>query len=156
MQHMYDTSLTRLIEHNEWAEIPLKITTREGRIVDSANNTWHLPYSMRGHATLDFSTILNPSLRWITKRYIQEKIQITSTHAGYSAFQDIRREFLRFQHDSGLLDTISSTEIKDKLISLVEHRISQARSKHRLWALYRPIQWYIWCAENYPELGFCS
>lgn len=88
---MYDTALTRLIEHNEWAEIPLKITTREGRIVDSTNNTWHPPYSMKAHTTLDFSTIVNQGLRWITKRYIQEKIQTTSTHAGYSAFQDIRR-----------------------------------------------------------------
>jgi hypothetical protein len=153
---MYDTSLAQLIEDNGWTEIPPKITTREGRTVETANNKWHLPYSMKAHTSLDFNTIHNASLRWITKRYIQEKIQTTSTHAGYSAFQDIKREFLRFQKDTGLLDTLSNTEIQDKLISLVEHRISLARSKHRLWALYRPIQWYIWCAENYPELGFCS
>jgi hypothetical protein len=153
---MYNASLEQLIEHNGWPEIPLQITTREGRVVETANNKWHLPYSMRAHASLDFSTIHHASLRWITKRYIQEKIQTTSTHAGYSAFQDIKREFLRFQQDGGLLDAFSSDEIKNKLISLVEYRISRARSKHRLWALYRPIQWYIWCAENYPELGFCS
>ncbi len=22
--------------------------------------------------------------------------------------------------------------------------------------MYRPVQWYVWCAENYPEVGFCS
>ena len=33
-------------------------------------------------------------------------------------------------------------------------RSSHARKKNKLWALYRPIRWYIWCAENYPELGF--
>lgn len=153
---MSELALSQFIEQNEGANIPLKITTREGHTVDTSSDQWHLPYSIRTHATLDLSTIINRGLRWITKRYIQEKFQTTSTHAGYSAFQDIRRELLRFQHTSGLLDTISATEIKDKLISLVEHRISQARSKHRLWALYRPIQWYIWCAENYPELGFCS
>ena len=152
---MHETALTTLIEHNGWPEIPLKITTREGRILDATNNTWHLPYSMKAHTTLDFSTIINLGLRWVIKRYIQEKIQTTSTHAGYSAFQDIKREFLRFQLNSELLNTASNAEMKDKFISLIEHRISKARSEHRLWALYRPIQWYIWCAENYPELGFC-
>ena len=111
---------------------------------------------MRAHSTLDFNNIINSSLRWATKRYIQEKIQTTSTHAGYSNFQDIKREFLRFQNDYGLIESLSNIELENKLISIVENRISQARAKHRLWALYRPIQWYIWCAENYPELGFCS
>ncbi len=148
--------LVSLIEENKWADIPLKITTREGHTVDTSDDQWHLPYSMRAHSTLDFSNIINSSLRWATKRYIQEKIQITSTHAGYSNFQDIKREFLRFQNDYGLVENLNKTEAENKLISIVEDRISQARAKHRLWALYRPIQWYIWCAENYPELGFCS
>jgi hypothetical protein len=153
---MSNSALVRLIEENEWTDIPLKIITREGHTVDTSNNQWHLPYSMKAHPTLDFSNIINLSLRWITKRYIQEKIQTTSTHAGYSNFQDIKREFLRYQNDYGLIENLGKTELENKLISVVEHRISQARSKHRLWALYRPIQWYIWCAENYPELGFCS
>src|SRR5260221_8539116 len=75
--------LVSLIEENKWADIPLKITTREGHTVDTSDDQWHLPYSMRAHSTLDFSNIINSSLRWATKRYIQEKIQITSTHAGY-------------------------------------------------------------------------
>jgi hypothetical protein len=152
---MSNSVLAKLIEKNEWIDIPSKIITREGHIVDASSNQWHLPYSMRAHSTLDFNNIINHSLRWITKRYIQEKIQRTSTHAGYSNFQDIKREFIRFQHDYGLIEKISGTEIENKLISVVENRISQAREKHRLWVLYRPIQWYIWCAENYPELGFC-
>ena len=153
---MSNSVLARLIEENEWAYIPSKITTREGHVIDTSSNQWHLPYSMRAHATLDFNNIINPSLCWVTKRYIQEKIQITSTHAGYSNFQDIRREFLRFQNEYGLLENLNKIEIENKLISIIEHRISLARAKHRLWVLYRPIQWYIWCAENYPEIGFCS
>jgi integrase len=148
--------LIKLIEENEWVDIPSQIITREGHAIDTSNNQWHLPYSMKAHATLDFNNIINPSLRWVTKRYIQEKIQITSTHAGYSNFQDIKREFLRFQNDYGLRENLNNKEIENKLISIIEHRISLAREKHRLWALYRPIQWYIWCAENHPELGFCS
>lgn len=153
---MSNSVLAKLIEENEWSDIPSKIITREGHTVDTSNDQWHLPYSMRAHSTLDFNNIINPYLRWVTKRYIQEKIQTTSTHAGYSNFQDIKREFLRLQNDYGLIENLSKPELENKLISIVEHRISQARSKHRLWALYRPIQWYIWCAENYPELGFCS
>src|SRR3990167_9612302 len=153
---MSNSVLAKLIEENEWSDIPSKIITREGHTVDTSNDQWHLPYSMRAHSTLDFNNIINPYLRWVTKRYIQEKIQTTSTHAGYSNFQDIKREFLRLQNDYGLIENLSKPELENKLISVVEHRISQARSKHRLWALYRPIQWYIWCAENYPELGFCS
>ncbi|RAP70025.1 putative phage integrase [Candidatus Erwinia dacicola] len=49
---------------------------------------------------------------------------------------------------------ISAVEFKGSLIALMEEAINQARNKHRLWALYRPIQWYIWCAENYSKLGF--
>jgi hypothetical protein len=153
---MNNPALTRLIEDNEWVDIPSKIITREGHTVNSSGNQWHLPYSMKAHPILDFNNIINLALRWVTKRYIQEKIQTTSTHAGYSNFQDIKREFIRFQNDYGLIENLSNTELENKLISIVENRISQARAKHRLWALYRPIQWYIWCAENYPELGFCS
>ncbi|MCV6038216.1 site-specific integrase, partial [Escherichia coli] len=49
---------------------------------------------------------------------------------------------------------ISADEFQERLIAVMEEAISQARNKHRLWALYRPIQWYIWCSENYSELGF--
>lgn len=153
---MSNSVLAKLFEENKWVDIPSKIITREGHTVDTSSNQWHLPYSMRAHSTLNFSNITNSSLRWVTKRYIQEKIQTTSTHAGYSNFQDIKREFLRFQNNHGLIENLSKIELENNLISIVENRISQARSKHRLWALYRPIQWYIWCAENYPELGFCS
>jgi hypothetical protein len=120
--------LARLIEENEWLDIPSKIATREGHVINTSSNQWHLPYSMRAHATLDFNNIINPSLRWVTKRYIQEKIQITSTHAGYSNFQDIKREFLRFQNEYGLLENLNKIEIENKLISIIEHRISLARA----------------------------
>ena len=67
-------------------------------------------------------------------------------------FQDVWREFLRYAPS---LFQIDEKRLEEKLISLIETSILKARSEHRLWALYRPIQWYIYCAENYPELGFC-
>src|SRR3546814_6424630 len=33
---------------------------------------------------------------------------------------------------------------------------SKARKEHKLYQLYPAIQWYIWCSERYPELGFNS
>lgn len=67
-------------------------------------------------------------------------------------FQDVWREFLRY---GSQFNIAADSCLKDQLISLVEKSISDAREGHRLWALYRPIQWYLYCAENYPELGFC-
>lgn len=68
---MHETTLANLITQNEWADIPLKITTREDHPVDTSANEWHLPYPMRSYATLDFRRIIHPTLQWITKRYIQ-------------------------------------------------------------------------------------
>jgi len=65
--------------------------------------------------------------------------------------QDVWRKFFRFESEFGIY---TDSEFKDQLISLIKNSISEAREKHRLWALYGPIQWYIWCAENHPELGF--
>src|SRR5690606_28150339 len=45
-------------------------------------------------------------------------------------------------------------EPKRSLINSYEKSINKAKMNHRLWALYRSIQWYIWTAENHPGLGF--
>ena len=144
-------SINRLIASQGWQGIPSKIVTREGLSFDSSGDVWDLPYSIRGNASLDFSKIVIDEASWSLKFYIKDRIQRVSTHAGYSAFQDVWREFLRYA--SPLLQT-DEKELQEKLISLIEASISKARKEHRLWALYRPIQWYIYCAENYPELGF--
>ena len=83
-------------------------------------------------------------------------MQTTSTHAGFTSFTYLITEFFKFQSGYSLTDILPTQELRDNLISVIENAISKARAHHRLWALYRPIQWYIWCAENYPDLGFCS
>jgi len=144
-------NIQELISFQGWQGISSTILTREGLSLNSSTDVWNLPYSVRGNSTLDFSKIVLDGVRWGLKFYIKDRIERVSTHAGYAAFQDVWREFLR--HDALLLQSAENT-LQDRLISLIESSISSARKKHRLWALYRPIQWYIYYAENYPELGF--
>ena len=143
--------MQELISSRGWQGIPSTILTREGLPLDASTDEWNLPYSIRGKSTLDFSKVVLDEVRWGLKFYIKDRIERVSTHAGYAAFHDVWREFLR---DDTLLLQSAESSLQDKLISLIESSISIARKKHRLWALYRPIQWYIYCAENYPELGF--
>ena len=153
---MLDGKLNQLIAENNWLTTPIRIMTREGKEVSSSSDAWQLPYAIYDNTKINFKKIENEALRWVTKRYIQERLETTSTHAGYTAFSALSTELFKFQHDFGLAANLGFLEIKENLIQLFEHMISKARANHRLWAIYRPVQWYLWCVENYPELGFCS
>ncbi|MES9943323.1 MAG: site-specific integrase, partial [Candidatus Thiodiazotropha sp. 6PLUC7] len=139
---------------HEQVERPLqpeekKLITREGKEVDISGDIWRLPYSARDNSTLDFEKVISSSLRVALKKHISDRLKRISTHAGYSAFQDAWREVLRHWGDD-----IDEADTESRLITLFEDAISRTRSRRRLWAMYRPIQWYIWCAENVPENGF--
>lgn len=82
-------------------------------------------------------------------------MEATSTHAGFTAFTYLWTEIFRYQSDFKIVNGLDHAVLKQNLISLFEMALSEARKEHRLWAMYRPIQWYVWCAENYPEIGFC-
>ncbi|WP_373700755.1 tyrosine-type recombinase/integrase [Neisseria dentiae] len=126
-----------------------KLITREGKEVDISGDIWRLPYSVRDHSTLDFKKIINLDIREALKNHVIDRLKRISTHAGHAVYQDVWREVLR--HWEGPLDKVYT---KSYLISLFESAISRARSRKRLWAMYRPIQWYIWSADNNPECGF--
>ncbi|WDE01730.1 site-specific integrase [Thalassomonas actiniarum] len=140
------------MDDHGWLDTPQSIITREGKEVDSSSERWHLPYSIWKSTSLDFNKIINLKIRWSVKSYVRDRLERSSVHAGYSVFQHVYTEFLRYAAD---FDIQHGKQFKEQLISLIESRISVTRKEHRLWALYRPIQWYIYCAENYPELGFC-
>lgn len=143
--------LNSLIDQLGWLDTPNSIVTREGKVVDTSDEIWNLPYAIWKSSSIDFTKIENEKLRWSVKSYVRDRLERGSSHAGFSVFQLVYTEFLRFSPDFDADD-----DFKDQLISLIEARIAEARKEHRLWALYRPIQWYIYCAENYPELGFCT
>lgn len=139
---------------NGWREIPDFIISREGKQVNTARDLWNLPYAIdTSSSKLDFAKILNEKYKWVLKSFIIEKIEKVSTHAGAHHFHDVWREVLR--HDE-LNSSSELREVETNLIDLYEHAINTARDKHRLYAMYRPIQWYLYAAENYPELGFST
>lgn len=109
----------------------------------------------REYSSIDFGKIFEKSVRWATKRYVQDQLQFTSSHAGLTSFTHVWTELFRYQSDFAIIDGLAHEELKKRLISLFENALNNARKNHRLHAMYRPIQWYIWCAENYPETGFC-
>lgn len=147
-----ETSLNKLIHDHGWLDSFSTIVSREGKEIDSSGEKWALPYSIWENTTIDFTKIENTKLRWVLKSYVKDRLERVSVHAGHSTFSHVYNEFLKHESQFGIL---VKDDFKDQLISLVESSISDARAKHRLWALYRPIQWYLYCAENYPELGFC-
>jgi len=148
-------SLVELIDLNSWHDVPDRLISREGHPVDTSGDIWHLPNPTREYSSLDFSKIVNDGVRWATKRYIQDRLEFTSSSCAYSVFQDVWRNLFRFQNDFSIINGMDNKEVTERLISLFESALSESRKRHSLWAMYRPIQWYVWCAENYPEIGFC-
>ena len=138
---------------NGWREIPDFIISREGKKVNTASDLWNLPYAIdTSSSKLDFSKIPNENFKWVLKSFVIEKIEKVSTHAGLQHFQDIWAKFFRNN-----IEVINSApDIEETLISVVESAINLGRAEHKLWTLYRPIQWYLYGAEHYPELGFST
>ena len=134
-------------------ELPSQFFTREGVKVEITGDRWTFPLLYR-HSRLDFSRVENDTLKTSIKRCIIDQASRVSTHAGCQYWSDISAAIVSRQKKHSLLPDISADEFQERLIAVMEEAISQARNKHRLWALYRPIQWYIWCSENYSELGF--
>lgn len=140
-------SKDRAVERS-WPETE-KLLTREGKEVDISDDTWRLPYSSRDNSTLNFTKIVDSGMREALKDHVADRIKRISTHAGYATYQDVWREVLRHWDNSE-----SKVDTKSHLINLFESAINRAHSRKRLWAMYRPIHWYIWCAENNTEYCF--
>ncbi len=135
--------------------MPDVIISREGHSINSSTDVWHLPNPIREYSTINFAKILNLGTRWLAKRYIQEKLESTSAHYAYSVYSVLWWKLFSLQNDFEILDGVEYEGLKARLISLFEKSISEARKSHRLWDMYHPIQWYIWSAENYSEIGLC-
>jgi len=141
------------VNENGWREIPDSIISREGKEVNTAGDLWNLPYAIdTSSSKLDFSKIPNENLKWVLKSFIIEKIEKVSTHAGLQHFQDIWTKFFR----TNIEIIRSAQDIEETLISVVENAINLGRAQQKFWTLYRPIQWYLYAAEHYPELGFST
>lgn len=147
-------NLHKIILANGWQNVPSYITTSEGHRINSTSDIWIIPYLPAGTPRIDFGKIDNLAMRWVTKRFIQHKLESVSSHAGLSFFSEIVALLFNNQHSP-----YSQTDEKDNntesIKRIVENAIINCRSNHNLWRIYRPIDWYNWCTKNYPELGFC-
>lgn len=137
-----------LVERRPWFEIK-KLITREGKEVDISGEKWNLPYVIRKDATLNFGKIVEPRIRQVLKLYVSDQLKRISTSAGHRAFKDVWWTVLKHWGKE-----VRYAGSESHLIDLFEIAINRERSRKKLWVMYEPIRWYIWCAENYPENGF--
>jgi hypothetical protein len=142
-----------LIDDHGWLDVPETIISREGHIVDTSDDDWYIEHPS-GIETLRFDRVKNVLLRWAAKRRAAQFLKVTSSQEARNFFTHFAMEILTRQDAFGIADNISVDDLRERLISLMENSISEARANHRLWALYRPIRWYVWCADNFPEIGF--
>ncbi|MDE1464762.1 tyrosine-type recombinase/integrase [Spartinivicinus poritis] len=146
-------NVKELVKQKGWTPLADTIVSREGVAIDTSGDRWVLPVVYR-YSTLNFSRVKSVYLKWSIKKCIIDQVKRVSSHSGCVYWSDISAAVVAREREFKLDEVTSPSEFEEKLITLFETIISVARLKHRLWALYRPIQWYLWCAENYPELGF--
>ena len=152
---MPSQALKDLISEREWLDIPESFVCREGTLIDTGGLAWTLS-TPSGIRRLTFDRISNSHIRWSAMRRVMHCAATVSSHAGVQSFLDLQSELIAHQDQFGLTDGLSPEVIKPRLIDLMNCVISEARKKHRLWALYRSVRWYVWCSDNFPELGFCE
>ncbi|PHM56853.1 tyrosine-type recombinase/integrase [Xenorhabdus sp. KK7.4] len=131
-----------------WSEIE-RLITREGKEIDISGDKWVLPIVIQDYSTLDFSKISNLQLRNALKHYVSDQLRRISTSAGHKVFQDVWRQVLRYWGKN-----IHHSIVNEHLVGLFENSINSQRSRQKLWMMYEPIRWYIWCAENLSDSTF--
>ncbi|QKE61870.1 site-specific integrase [Aquipseudomonas campi] len=144
-----------LILDNGWEAIPSSFITREGRnaLMDERERRLYLPIeSARG--VINLTQILCPILSWVVVKFVVYQARCVSSIAGLNAWKDIVR-ILKFREFLSKSSKCEYPEILEQaLISQVEWVIGYYAQAGSLWNIYRFVQFYIWAAENYPELGF--
>jgi hypothetical protein len=143
-------ALAQLFDDYQWESIPATATTAEGHVLNAGDGDWHFPYTISSGNTAYFSKINSDFARAALQLYCLDQARVVSCHAAYSSFKDTWGMIFREN------ESFSDVNFKNDLISLYESAINKAKQAKKLWTMYRPIQWYLWCAEYYPELGFCQ
>ncbi len=144
-----------LIVDNGWEKIPNYFVTREGRnaVVSERERRLYLPVESK-HGVIKLDNIPCLILRWVLIKYVIHVSRVVSSISGLNVWNDVLR-ILKFR---GFLAKSANCEFPDileeALISQVEWVINHYVQAGSLWSVYRFVQFYIWSAENYPELGF--
>ncbi|TXI45014.1 hypothetical protein [Methylophilus sp.] len=131
----------------------LEFYTREGFSVNIESDIWVLPVTNRA-SRINFSNIQNLNLKGLIKDFIVDQASRVSSTSALNYFFEISRFIISRERDFKLFNDISSKEFEERLISLIEDVINAVRRKHKLHDFYRIREWYVWCSEVYPEVGF--
>jgi len=131
----------------------LEFYTREGFSVNIESDIWVLPVTNRA-SRINFSNIHNSNLKGLIKEFIVDQASRVSSTSALNYFFEISRFIISRERDFKLFNNISSKEFEERLISLIEDVINAVRRVHKLHDFYRIREWYVWCSEVYPEIGF--
>lgn len=146
--------LSQLLADNSWAEPPTEFITREGKRARLIDGKWHLPIeAKRGLINLDRMPCV--LLKWVSTKYIVYLSQTVSSISAFNSWESICSELSDRSFFNASASCIHPEILKPALIEQMERMICKLKVERKLWRAYRPVQWYIWGAEHYPELGFC-
>lgn len=144
-----------LIIDNGWESIPDSFISREGRtaVVDEREGRLYLPVESK-HGVIKITNVPCAILRWVLVKFVVSQCRVVSSMAGLNAWYDVVRG-LKFRDFLSKSAGCEYPEILEKaLISQVEWVINYYTQAGSLWNIYRFVQFYIWAADHYPELGF--
>ncbi|WP_122454534.1 tyrosine-type recombinase/integrase [Pseudomonas viridiflava] len=144
-------AIKELFDIFQWEQIPAEVTTAEGYALHTTGADWYFPTTLRSEISR-FSNIKNESARLSLQLYCVDRARTISSHAGQVMFMDVWYVILKRPEAEKAL----SDDFKEGLIGLFQSALKSTREDRQLWRMYRPIRWYIWCSENYPEIGFCE
>ncbi|SDJ32815.1 hypothetical protein [Pseudomonas abietaniphila] len=147
--------LEQLVSDNDWADIPEQFVTREGRLAIINEGAWYLPCETQSGRinTIRFGS---PILQWVATKYM---IHLAQTTSSIHALNSINQTFALLNHRNFFMRSTYCFDpdlLKLALIEQMRIMIAQVKKDRNLWTAYRPVRWYIWGAETYPELGFCE
>ncbi|MDH1869272.1 hypothetical protein N5D83_21045 [Pseudomonas chengduensis] len=155
MFHSNSPYLTDLIVDNQWEQIPQEFITREGRKAsfDEVAGKLYLPIESR-HGVINLRQISNPILLWVVIKYLVHLARVVSSITAMNGWNDIVRVLKAREFLSKSASCVCPEIMQEALISQVVWAIAHYAQEGKLWCIYRFVQWYIWSAECYPELGF--
>ena len=137
------------LNYPEYYEFPESIISREGVEININSDSWVLPIIEKRNK-LDFLKIPAINYRAALKKYVIHRIETVSSISGYLAYcrvwQKIFKNFIIIE------DSIKKSE--SRLITAIETTIGNLKDEQKLYEIYEVVQWYIWCSEVTPELGF--
>ncbi|WP_077508788.1 hypothetical protein [Pseudomonas sp. A25(2017)] len=148
-------SLEQLVSDNGWAEIPEEFVTREGKLAVIKEGRWFLPCETRA-GWVNIRRFGSPILQWLMAKYMIHTAQVTSSIHAVSCVDAVYSQLKERDFFNKAVVCADPLLLKPALIEQMERMLTRLKIKRQLWNAYRPIRWYLWCAEHYPELGFCE